>query len=125
MIEDVLLLLLIAALVALDLVSIAARAALMESSYARLITIKEGQETRVNRALELHSRLPRGKASVNLALVLTRFRISSVGDLSNFDETASTPPGISRCSPCWVALCCCLLLNGGCSRVRSTMRKKA
>lgn len=77
MIEDVLLLLLIAALVALDLVSIAARAALMESSYARLITIKEGQETRVNRALELHSRLPRGKASVNLVLVLTRFGLAA------------------------------------------------
>lgn len=76
MIEEVILFLILALALVLDLAVSAARSALLESSYARLVGLREELGERINRALSLYQIYPRALASLNLVLVLMRFLLA-------------------------------------------------
>jgi CBS domain containing-hemolysin-like protein len=76
MIEEVVLFLILALALSLDLAVSAARAALLDSSYARLVGLREELGDRINRALSLYQIYPRALASLNLVLVLMRFLLA-------------------------------------------------
>lgn len=58
---------------ALDLVSVGARTAFLESSYTRLLTMREMDGERINRTILVFYKLPRIRASLNLTLIVLRF----------------------------------------------------
>lgn len=57
----------------LDMVSVGARTAFLESSYTRLLTMREMDGERINRTILVISKLPRIRASLNLTLIVLRF----------------------------------------------------
>ncbi len=73
MAESLLLFILLFGLLALDLVTVAARAAFQESSYARLLGMRDTHGERVNKIIALYHTYARVLASLSLVLVLTRF----------------------------------------------------
>jgi len=71
-VESILIIIGLILLGALDLAAAAARASFQESSYARLLALREGNEARVDRTLRLWHVYPRVIASLNFTLVLAR-----------------------------------------------------
>lgn len=59
-------------LLALDMTAVAARNAFLATNHARLLSLRERNEARVNLAASLLLRAPRLRASLNLLLILTR-----------------------------------------------------
>jgi CBS domain containing-hemolysin-like protein len=57
----------------LDLLAVAARASFTQTSYVRLLALREPFGDRIQRTLALLPALPRLRASLNLTLVITRF----------------------------------------------------
>ena len=70
--EIVLLILGLVFVLVLDLALIAARSSILQTNNARLLALREHMEARVNKTVYLLYRLTRLRASLNLALVLTR-----------------------------------------------------
>ena len=68
-------------LIALDLITSATRSGLLNSSLARLLKLKEEQETQVNRYQTLLNNLPQLKASLNLSQTILRFLIAGIAVL--------------------------------------------
>jgi putative hemolysin len=58
---------------ALDLLAIAARASFAQTSYVRMLALREQFGDRIQKALTLLPALPRLRASLNFTLVITRF----------------------------------------------------
>lgn len=67
------------AFLALDLASIAARSAFLQTNHARLLALREQMELQVNRTVPLLSTLTRLRASLDLSLVVTRFLFAGLG----------------------------------------------
>jgi putative hemolysin len=65
-------------LLILDLGTIMARASFQQTSYARVLSLRENMETQVNSTLVLLHEMPRTKASLNLFLVLLRFALAGL-----------------------------------------------
>ncbi len=68
----------LAALLAVDFLAIATRAAYTQTNHARLLGLREQMEAKVNIAINLLHNLPRLKASLNLTLLLARFFILGI-----------------------------------------------
>ena len=68
----------LAALLAIDYLAISTRAAYTQTNHARLLSLREQMEAKVNAAVGLLYSLPRLKASLNLTLLLARFFILGV-----------------------------------------------
>lgn len=62
----------------LDLVMISARSSFLQTSYAHLLPLREREEQQVVRTIGLLPALPRLRASLNFALVLTRFLLAGL-----------------------------------------------
>jgi CBS domain containing-hemolysin-like protein len=67
-----------AALLAIDYLAIATRAAYTQTNHARLLSLREQMEAKVSIAVSLLYSLPRLKASLNLTLLLARFFILGI-----------------------------------------------
>jgi putative hemolysin len=67
-----------AALLAMDYLAIATRAAYTQTNHARLLSLREQMEAKVSIAVSLLYSLPRLKASLNLTLLLARFFILGI-----------------------------------------------
>lgn len=67
-----------AALLAIDYLAIATRAAYTQTNHARLLSLREQMEANVSIAVSLLYSLPRLKASLNLTLLLARFFILGI-----------------------------------------------
>lgn len=78
MIETAAIFLSLALLLLLDLLLVATRSSFLQSSPARLLAQREQSEEQVNRTLALLDQLPRLRAGLNLALVLTRFGLAGL-----------------------------------------------
>lgn len=65
-------------LLALDLVTIAARISFLQTSNARLLSIRDGMGGAATRTVALLAKLPRLRASLNITLVLTRFSLAGL-----------------------------------------------
>ncbi|MBN2548746.1 MAG: CBS domain-containing protein [Anaerolineales bacterium] len=62
----------------LDLVMISVRSSFLQTSYAHLLPMREREEQQVIRTIGLLPALPRLRASLNFALVLTRFLLAGL-----------------------------------------------
>lgn len=65
-------------LLVLDLVTVAARSSFLQTSYARVLSLREHMEAQVNRTLVLLHEIAHTKASLNLFLVLIRFSMAGL-----------------------------------------------
>jgi putative hemolysin len=74
--ETLILAILLIALLVFDLVTVAARAAFQESTYARLLGLREEFGEQANRVIPLYHTYSRTIASVNFLLVLARFLLA-------------------------------------------------
>ena len=78
MTEQTIILIVIFPVLVLDLIAVAIRTAYLETNYTRLLTMRDGSEQRVNRALPVIQTLPRVRASLNLILVILRFSLAGL-----------------------------------------------
>jgi putative hemolysin len=75
-IETLILVIILMLLLALDLAACGARSAFQESSYPRLLNLRDEFEARAERTVELYHAYPRVLASLNLVLVMMRFLLA-------------------------------------------------
>lgn len=85
MINTFILVIVLFVLLALDLSTIAARSAFQESSYPRLLTLRDESRARANRTIDLYHAYPRVLASLSLVLIMTRFLLAGL-TLYLFDQ---------------------------------------
>jgi CBS domain containing-hemolysin-like protein len=78
MTEQTIILLAIFPVLVLDLIAIAMRTAFLETSYTRLLTMRDEDEQSANRVLPIIQIMPRVRASLNLILVILRFGLSGL-----------------------------------------------
>lgn len=78
MIETIILLIVLALLLTLDLSTVAARSAFQESSYPRLLNLRDESGALANRTIDLYHAYPRVLASLGLVLLLTRFLLAGL-----------------------------------------------
>ncbi|MEA3441230.1 MAG: transporter associated domain-containing protein [Chloroflexota bacterium] len=65
-------------LLVLDIASVGARTAYLETSYPHLLSMREADQARFNRTLPVIYKLPRVRASMNLMLVVLRFLLAGL-----------------------------------------------
>lgn len=78
MTEQTIILIILAPVLVLDLIAVAIRTAYLETNYTRLLTMRDDNEQRVDRALPIIHTLPRVRASLNLILVILRFTLAGL-----------------------------------------------